>query len=108
MRFTCALIFLAYAFAIIWEGLLSGASNWIPVACLSIAAGMGVLFLREWATLAAVATSIVALAVWIAESGTWPHTGVTYAAMSLFWPVFWVWCPIKVYRVSRRPKTARA
>ena len=108
MRFTCALIFLAYGLAIIWEGVLFGTTNWTPLACLSLAAGMGVLFLRSWATLAAVATSIITLAIWTAESGSgaWPHTGVTYVAISLFWPVFWVWCPIRVYRVSRRPQSA--
>jgi hypothetical protein len=108
MRFTCALIFLAYAAAIIWESVLIGSSNWLSLACLSIATGMGVLFLRGWATLAATGTSGVTLAIWAAEVGTgsWPHSDVTYAGMALVWSLFWIWCPVTVYRLMRKHRIA--
>jgi hypothetical protein len=108
MRFVYALIFLAYATAIIWEGVLFGSCNWMSLACLSIATGMGVLFLRSWATLAAVGTSAVTLAIWAAEvgSGAWPHSDFTANGMAVVWSLFWIWCPITVHRLVRDHRNA--
>ena len=108
MRFVYALIFLAYATAIIWEGVLFGSFNWMSLACLSIATGMGVLFLRSWATLAALGTSAVTLAIWAAQVGTgaWPHSDFTSNSMAVVWSLFWLWCPITVYRLVRGHKIA--
>jgi hypothetical protein len=110
-RFAFAMIFLAYAIAIIWEGVLFGSFNWMALACLSTATGMGLFFLRGWVTLAAFATSVITIAIWTASlaSGDWPHSDLAHNGVTLVWLLFWIWCPVTVYRLARgRPRFSSA
>jgi hypothetical protein len=107
MRYTCAFIFLFYATAILWEGVLFGSFNWLPLGCLAAATGLGLFALRGWALFTTGATTALTLAIWSAEVGTgaWPHSNFTYDSVIVIWTMLWIWIPIFVYRAFRANRT---